>query len=153
MRKNFSLARLPKWPWLGLLLLLPVLAQTKLPTFFSPPTVKEVGSFLATITTDDYNRDAVEAKQLMEFMEAFVLDVRPPQDYKNGHVPGAVNIPLHELPNRLAELPKGKPIVVYCGSSHRAAMALLFLRGQGYEVYNIRMGWKGWTGAGLPVEK
>ena len=43
-----------------------------------------------------------------------VLDVRPPEEYAAGHLPGAVNIPIKQLENRLAELPKRKEIVAYC---------------------------------------
>jgi hypothetical protein len=46
--------------------------------------------------------------------EVSVLDVRPEEEYALGHVPGAVNIPLHELQARLAELPADKEIVAYC---------------------------------------
>ncbi len=43
-----------------------------------------------------------------------VLDVRPPEDYRAGHIPGAISVPLSELKHRLAELPRDREIVAYC---------------------------------------
>lgn len=53
----------------------------------------------------------------------FVLDVRTPEEYVAGHVPGAVNIPHDQLATRLAEVPKDKDVVLYCRSGRRAVMA------------------------------
>lgn len=64
---------------------------------------------------------------------ALVLDVRTAHEYDAGHYPGAVNIPLAELPQRLRELPdRQQPLVVYCQSGARSAAATALLRGAGY---------------------
>ncbi|GAA6737012.1 rhodanese-like domain-containing protein [Thermus oshimai] len=141
-----------KLAWLGLLLALPVLAQATTTTF-SALTVREVGNFLTTLPTDFYGLQPAAAKQMMDTLEVFILDVREPNEFAGGRIPGAVNIPIRDLPKRVGELPKGKPIIVYCGIGHRGAMALVFLRGQGYNVKSILGGYKAWTEAKLPVEK
>ena len=63
----------------------------------------------------------------------FVLDVRTPQEYAEGHVPGAVNVPYDQLASRLADIPKDKDVVLYCKSGRRAGIAAEVLAGQGYE--------------------
>ncbi|WP_243089740.1 rhodanese-like domain-containing protein [Thermus neutrinimicus] len=140
-----------KLAWFGLLLVLPVLAQAT--TTFSALTVREVGNFLATLPADFYGIQPAAAKQMMDTLDVFILDVREPAEFKDGRIPGAVNIPIRELPKRLGEIPKGKPIIIYCGIGHRGAMGLVYLRGQGYNVKSILGGFKAWTGANLPVEK
>lgn len=141
-----------KLAWFGLLLVLPVLAQATTTTF-SALTVREVGNFLATLPADFHGIQPAAAKQMMDTLDVFILDVREPAEFKDGRIPGAVNIPIRDLPKRLGEIPKGKPIIIYCGIGHRGAMGLVFLRGQGYNVKSILGGIKAWTGANLPVEK
>lgn len=140
-----------KLAWFGLLLVLPVLAQAT--TTFSALTVRELGNFLSTLPADFYGMQPAAAKQMMDTLEVFILDVREPAEFKAGRIPGAVNIPIRDLPKRLGEIPKGKPIILYCGSGHRGAMALVYLRGQGYNVRNVLGGFKAWSEANLPVEK
>ncbi|GLV47508.1 sulfurtransferase [Thermus sp. LT1-2-5] len=141
-----------KLAWFGLLLALPVLAQATTTTF-SALTVREVGNFLTTLPQDFYGIQPAAAKQMMDTLDVFILDVREPSELQAGKIPGAVNIPIRDLPKRLGELPKGKPILVYCGIGHRGAMALVFLKGQGYNVKSILGGFKAWSEAKLPVEK
>jgi phage shock protein E len=69
---------------------------------------------------------------------ASVVDVRTPGEYVDGHYPGAINIPLNELPQRLDEFKEmKKPIVAYCRSGARSGMAVSVLKQNGFnEVYN-----------------
>ena len=69
---------------------------------------------------------------------ASVVDVRTPGEYLEGHYPGAINIPLNELPQRLNEFKELKtPIVAYCRSGARSGMAVSLLKQNGFnEVYN-----------------
>ncbi|RPJ51746.1 MAG: hypothetical protein EHM21_01970 [Chloroflexi bacterium] len=87
----------------------------------------------------------------------FVLDVRKPDELTtDGAIEGAVNVPVNELFSRLAELPKDKatPIVVYCKSGHRAALAMMALQMNGYtDVRNMGGGFNAWVAAQLPVTK
>lgn len=70
---------------------------------------------------------------------AKLVDVRTPGEYKAGHVPGAVNIPLNALEARLAELPdKNAEIVVYCRSGRRSGIAQRLMQSKGYtKVHNL----------------
>jgi hydroxyacylglutathione hydrolase len=81
-----------------------------------------------------------------------VLDVRNRSEWKHGHIPGAVHIPLSELPQRLQELPAEGTLVVNCASGGRSAIAasLLLLAGA-TSVENLTGGIQGWTNAGLAL--
>jgi rhodanese-related sulfurtransferase len=94
-----------------------------------------------------------EAQALLK--EALVVDVREPWEYAEGHLPGAVNIPLSTLPARLAELPQDRPILLVCNSGNRSGVAADFLVQQGFpgeKVYNLEGGTYAWMASGLPVE-
>lgn len=67
---------------------------------------------------------------------AIVLDVRTQQEYKEGHIKGAKNIPLQVLSNNLKKLKKDKPIITCCKSGVRSGSAKAILKNHGYEVYN-----------------
>ncbi|MFO0969919.1 MAG: rhodanese-like domain-containing protein [Gemmataceae bacterium] len=73
-----------------------------------------------------------------------VVDVRTPEEYRNGHVPGAINIPLETLRARLHELPKDRDIVVYCQVGQRGYLATRILRQAGYAAANLGGGYKGY---------
>lgn len=66
-----------------------------------------------------------------------LLDVRTPGEFASGHVAGALNIPVDELARRAAELPADKPVVIYCRSGRRSAVAAELLRAQGRSVIDI----------------
>jgi len=71
----------------------------------------------------------------------FLLDVREEYEYQEGHVKGAVNLPLREILSQKDSLPKDKDIYVYCRSGHRSADAVNFLKSLGFEkVHNIEGG-------------
>ena len=83
----------------------------------------------------------------------YLLDVRTPGEYKQGHVNGAELIPLDELSARMTWLPKGREIICICESGSRSSVAARHLQAQGYKVSNMRGGMGRWTRAGLPVKK
>ena len=88
--------------------------------------------------------------------EVFVLDVREPDEYKAGHIEGAVNVPLRVLAQQLPNLPanKGASIAVVCKSGIRAAYATMALRLLGYtNVKDVVGGMLAWEKDGLPVAK
>lgn len=136
--------------WVLVLAILPVLAAS---SNFSALTVREVGSFLTDLPSDFYGMQPAAAKAQMDAIKPYILDVREPSEFKDGFIAGAVNIPIRELASKIASLPKDKPIIVYCGIGHRGAMALVLLRGQGYNAKSIQGGYKSWVAANLPVEK
>lgn len=67
---------------------------------------------------------------------ALLLDVRTPAEFSSGHLPGAVNVPVSDLPKKVASLKKG-PVVVYCASGTRSAMARSMLKSHGFEAFNL----------------
>jgi len=83
-----------------------------------------------------------------------VLDVRPPEEFVSGHVPGALNIPVEQLTRRLRELPKGKEVVAYCRGPFclMSFEAVQLLRKKGLKARRLRDGMPEWRMAGLPVE-
>jgi len=68
---------------------------------------------------------------------AALVDVRTPGEFASGHLPEAVNMPLHELGRRVAELPEDRPIVVYCRSGARSARAAGMLKRAGRDVHDL----------------
>ena len=84
----------------------------------------------------------------------YVLDVRTQEEFAEGHVPHAANIPVQELATRLAEVPKDRDVVVYCHSGARAARAATLLLEKGYTRVNEMQGsMMAWEAAALPIEK
>jgi ArsR family transcriptional regulator len=82
-----------------------------------------------------------------------VLDVRPEDEFANGHLPDALNIPLSQLERRLAELPADQEIVAYCRGPWCVLSfeAVALLRQRGYQVRRLEDGFPEWKVAGLPV--
>jgi rhodanese-related sulfurtransferase/biotin operon repressor len=82
-----------------------------------------------------------------------VLDVRPPEEFAAGHVKGAVNIPIHELEKRLAELPRRKEVVAYCRGPYclMSFDAVHLLRRKGLKARRLKDGLPEWRMAGLPT--
>lgn len=82
-----------------------------------------------------------------------VVDVRQPDEYRSGHIPGAKLIPLGELRRRVKELPQNKEIVCVCASGNRSGSAARILVGAGLNAVNAKGGMFAWRRAGLPVKK
>jgi rhodanese-related sulfurtransferase len=84
---------------------------------------------------------------------ATVLDVRPEDEFANGHLPDALNIPLSQLERRLAELPADQEIVAYCRGPWCVLSfeAVALLRQRGYRVRRLEDGFPEWKVAGLPI--
>ncbi len=83
-----------------------------------------------------------------------VIDVRPPEEYASGHLPGAINIPLSELESQLERLDPSEEIVAYCRGPHcvLAFEAVEKLREKGFKARRMEDGLPEWKLAGLPVE-
>lgn len=107
-----------------------------------------LGDDVAELTKDEL------WKRLQRKDKLVVLDVRPQEEYKAGHIPGAVSIPLAELRKRIKELPKSKQIIAYCRGPlcALAPEATRYLQGKGYKVKRLVDGAPDWAAAGLPVE-
>lgn len=94
--------------------------------------------------------------EMLENSDLLIVDVREPEEYsaEEGHLPGAINIPLRELAQHLDLLPDlDQPIVVYCGSGFRSSIAMTSLQLLGYtDVRNMQGGFKAWQGEEYTVE-
>ena len=84
---------------------------------------------------------------------AFVLDVREPDEYQAGHVPGAVLIPLGEVVQRHREVPADEDVYVICLTGARSARAVEFLNASGHRTTNVAGGTKNWIAAGFAVNR
>lgn len=80
--------------------------------------------------------DSARAHALVEG-GATLLDVRTDGEWSAGHLPGATLIPVQELPERIAEVPRDRPVVVYCQSGGRSAHAAEMLAAAGYDVHDL----------------
>ena len=115
--------------------------------------VTVVSEYLAGIPEGYMNVGKIEDfKAALENTSPVVIDVREAGEYAEGHIPGAINIPLRTLTENLDKIPADMPVFVYCASGHRAGMALSSLRILGYDnVKAYSPGWKGWTAANEEV--
>ena len=102
----------------------------------------------------------VEPVELQHMLESSaeecptVVDVREPWEYKQGHVPGAILIPLGQLSSRLGELDPEKPVAVICASGSRSQSAAALLGQKGFKtVYNVSGGTSAWKYSGLTLER
>ncbi|MFB7452962.1 rhodanese-like domain-containing protein [Streptomyces sp. NPDC056194] len=82
---------------------------------------------------------------------AFTIDVREPDEYAAGHVPGARTAPLSELGTHLAALPADQPVYVICASGNRSAWAAEHLENAGFHAISVAGGTSGWARTGRPV--
>ena len=100
----------------------------------------------------DINAQTVE--EIRNRDDVVLIDVREDWEYAEGHIPGATLIPLGEVPNRLAEIPKDKTVVAVCRSGNRSGQATSFLQQQGFDnVHNMQGGMNAWSQAGFEVEQ
>jgi len=120
--------------------------------------VAEVEHLLETWLAHRDEMEAVPAKEVLERAKkglVVVLDVRPAEEYAAGHLPGAVNIPIHELAKRLKELPKRTEVIAYCRGPYclMSYDAVALLRKKGLKARRLEDGLPEWRAAGLPVER
>jgi len=82
-----------------------------------------------------------------------IVDVRSPEEWSHGHLPGAIHIPLAQLPNRLSELDASAPIVLHCKGGGRSSTATSFLQSRGMsDVSNLAGGFDAWVAQGFKVD-
>jgi len=110
---------------------------------------QEAGLPLATVeqlTVQELERRRQETPDLQ------IVDVRMEGEWSSGHIPGAVFVPLTDLPNRLGEIDRDQPTAVICGSGYRSSIASAFLERRGVrQLANTVGGMAAWNAAGLPT--
>ncbi|WP_036688202.1 rhodanese-like domain-containing protein [Paucisalibacillus globulus] len=95
-------------------------------------------NYLKTITEDQFREG---------YRKAQLIDVREPQEFKNGHILGARNIPVTQMKQRLIEIRPDKPVYLYCQSGARSQRAAQLLHKKGYkDISQLKGGFKKWTG-------
>ncbi|MBJ7359593.1 rhodanese-like domain-containing protein [Nocardioides sp.] len=82
-----------------------------------------------------------------------VIDVREPAEFREGHVPGATNIPIGQLTARLGEIDRNRPVHVVCASGNRSSAMADVLTANGFDAMNVAGGTRAWIRSGRPIEK
>ncbi len=98
----------------------------------------------------------ISATLLMNKENAVPLDIRNAEEFSQGHLPGAINMPLSDIEKRVQELEKykNKPLILYCAYGNRSEGALSRLKKAGFEkLYNLRGGLAEWEKAGQPITR
>src|SRR5215212_9851755 len=119
--------------------------------------LSEVDRVVEAYLVDRNALEAVDATELMERLSngnVVVLDVRPEEEYRAGHIPGAISVPVDALEATLQTLLKDREIVAYCRGPYCVFSdeAVAFLRSRGYRAYRLRQGLPDWRAGGMPVE-
>jgi rhodanese-related sulfurtransferase len=118
----------------------------------------EVEQVTRAFLTERGAMEAVEGSELLRRVrggEVTVLDVRPPEEYRAGHIPGALSVPLAELKKRLAELPKNREVIAYCRGPYcvMSVEAVELLRKKGFTAHRMEEGVVDWRSRGWRVER
>ena len=92
-----------------------------------------------------------EARKMVD-EGAQLIDVRADHEWEAGRITGAAHVPLPELPQRLGEIDKGQPVVVYCRGGNRSSMAAEALNDAGFDAVKMSEGIVGWAEGDLPLE-
>lgn len=93
-----------------------------------------------------------QAEEAVERGDA-VVDVREPAEYREGHLPGAVNIPMSQLTGRLGEIDRDRPVYLVCASGNRSGAMTEVLAAAGFDAVNVVGGTSAWVRSGRPIER
>ncbi len=96
--------------------------------------------------------DPKRASELAEAGEADLIDVRTDEEFAKAHIPGARHIELNDVAARAEEIERERPVILYCESGSRSAMARDALREAGWDARVLEGGIEAWSAAGLPTE-
>lgn len=116
----------------------------------------EIDQLTRTYLGDRAGLDAVDSATLLARLrdeQTLILDVRPAEEHRAGHIPGARSVPIDELQDRLKEIPADARIVAYCRGPYCVFSdeAVAILRDHGYQAERLAVGLPDWRAAGLPV--
>ena len=137
----------------------PVPSQPAPPTTTSPLMGQMCSAMEYYFKNIPQHWNLVNSNEMLEIIakenkDILILDVRQPDEYKEGHIPGAINLPVRELPIKVKELPTNLqiPIITVCHSGSRSAYAAMFLRGYGYShVRSLDLGMHQWKELNFPI--
>ena len=108
--------------------------------------------FLKKLTAGTPSIDITELDALLADGAVRVLDVREDHEFRSGHLPGAIHVPVKKLPDRLAKLKRDKPYAVICQSGSRSRGATNLLLDSGFEgAVSVRGGTGAWARSGRPI--
>ena len=97
--------------------------------------------------------DAASARAALDAKDTIFVDVREPNEYNLGRVPGALPLPRGTIETRgEGMLPRDKELIVYCGGGSRSALAADTLQQMGYRVRSMRGGYRAWVEGDGPIE-
>jgi phage shock protein E len=138
---------LKKQPWIILVLLAIIVGGIYLVVSDSSDESEAVSTQPQLISPNAYQEQFVSVAR-----DHTLLDVRTPEEFASGHIAGAGNIAVETLASRLDEVPRDKPVVVYCRSGNRSATAARILDEAGFtNVYDLG-GIISWVEAGFPIQ-
>lgn len=124
--------------------------------------MKKITAFLIALTltacapqaTNGYATVTVkELKAAIDGGSAYVLDVRTPAEFAEGHIAKAINLPLDQVKARVDEVPNNKTVYVICRSGNRSAQASEILNQAGKNVKNVAGGMNDWSAATYPINR
>lgn len=97
----------------------------------------------------------ITVEQLAEALTegAVLVDVREPDEYAAGHVPGARNVPMGRLPRRMGELDRTAPVHLICASGNRSSAMIDVLAAAGFDAINVAGGTVAWSRSGRDLER
>ena len=123
--------------------------------FNNRQVLTKVQQFLVSIPSDYYTVKNIDTlKTLAQEKQALLVDVREPKEYASGHIKGAINIPLPDLTQNLNQIPKNRPVILYCSTGYRTAMGVMALQMLGYRnVKGFPPSIEGWKAAGEQIER
>jgi rhodanese-related sulfurtransferase/predicted transcriptional regulator len=119
--------------------------------------LSEIDGLVEAFLEDRNALEAVDATELMERLSdesVVILDVRPEEEYRAGHIPGAVSVPVEKLEAYLEKIPKNREVVAYCRGPYCVFSdeAVALLSSRGYRAKRLAEGLPDWRAAGMPVE-
>ena len=136
------------------------------PGALPPAALEQLIDAVRTLDMDDVRRQVAATEAGDEVAEidletfaarhaegGYVVDVREPHEYAGGHVPGAVLVPMNDVPGRVAELPRDRVVHVICQSGHRSRSVTDWLRAQGVDAVNVAGGTGEWQVRGWALER
>jgi rhodanese-related sulfurtransferase len=107
---------------------------------------------MAEETATETEIEPARAAEMLEAGEVELIDVRHPYEWEAGRIEGARPIEVNDLSGQAESIPRAKPVLFYCRSGNRSALAAAAFRQAGWEAYNLAGGLRAWVDNGLPLD-